>query len=54
LRGSLPHAFLEHGDFLNSDISQGRIATHLRHGEILNKHFTANFLTKLTVKEFEN
>jgi len=47
----LLHAVLEHGDFLNTGISQGRVATHLGYGGIFNNHFTANLPMNLPVKE---
>jgi len=37
---------------LNTDISQGSAATHLRCGGILNEGFVANLLVNLPVKEF--
>ena len=37
--------------FLNSDISQGSVATLVRCGEIFNVDFIANLLTSLPVKE---
>jgi len=43
---------LEHGNFLNSDISQGSVVTQLRSGGIINKGFVANLLMNLSVKEF--
>jgi len=43
---------LEHGIFLNSDISQGSVVTELRCGGIVNKGFVANLLVNLSVKEF--
>jgi len=42
---------LEHGNFLNSDISQGIVVTQLRCGGINNKGFVANLLVNLPVKE---
>jgi len=42
---------LDHGIFLNSDISQGSIATQLRCGEIISQGFVANLLMNLSVKE---
>jgi len=38
--------------FLNSDISQGRVATQLRCSGIINTDFVANLLLNLSVKEF--
>ena len=43
---------LEHGNFLNSDISQGSVVTQLRCGGIINKCFVTNLLVNLSVKEF--
>ena len=37
--------------FLNSDISQGSVVTHLRCGEIISQGFVANLLMNLSVKE---
>jgi len=51
---SLGWPFLEHGAFLNTYISQGRIATRLTCGRILNNDFTTNLLLNLPVKSFEN
>ena len=42
---------LEHGSFLNSDISQGSVVTQLRCGEIISQGFVANLLVNLSVKE---
>jgi len=42
----------EYGNFLNSDISQGSVATFVRCGEIFNADFVANLLMSLPVKEF--
>jgi len=39
-------------DFLNTDISQGSVATHLGFGGVFIHHFVTNFLLSLTVKEF--
>jgi len=43
---------LEHGNFLNSDISQGSVVTQLRCGGVINKGYVANLLVNLPVKEF--
>jgi len=43
---------VEHGNFLNTDISQGSVVTQLRCGGIVNKDFVANLLMNLPVKEF--
>ena len=45
LHNSLLHLLLKNGDFLNTDISQGSVATRLGCGG-------TNFLLRLTVKEF--
>jgi len=37
--------------FLNSNISQDSVATHLRYGGIFNDSFIANLLLSLMVKE---
>jgi len=42
---------LDHGMFLNADISQGSAVTQLRCGEIISQGFLANLLLNLTVKE---
>jgi len=53
LSGSVLHAAVhEHGNFLNRDISQGRVATCLRCGGMFNNDFIADLLTSLSVKEF--
>ena len=43
---------LGHGNFFNSDISQGSVVTQLRCGRIINNGFVANLLVNLPVKEF--
>jgi len=52
LHGSLLQLLLEHGEFLNIDISQGNVATCLRCGGIFKHGFITNLLESLTVKEF--
>jgi len=42
---------LEHGNFLNTGISQGSVVTQLRCGGIVNEDFVANVLVNLPVKE---
>jgi len=42
---------IEHGSFLNTGISQGSVAMHLRCGRIFNKDFIANLLVSPPVKE---
>ena len=43
---------LEHGNFLNTDISQGSVVTQLSCGGIANEDFVANLLMNLPVREF--
>jgi len=45
---SLLHLLLKNGDFLNTDILQGSVATRLGCDGV----FVTNFLLSLTVKEF--
>ena len=45
---------LDHGIFLNSDISQGSVVTQLRCGGILNDDFVAYLLVNLSVNKIEN
>ena len=52
LHNSLLHLLLKIGDFLNTDISQGSVATRLGCGGIFIYHFVTNFQLSLTVKEF--
>jgi len=52
LHNSLLHLLLKNCDFLNTDISQGSIATHLVLGGVFKYSFVANFLLNLTLKEF--
>jgi len=52
LHGSLVQLLLEHCDFLNTDISQGSVATRLRCGGILKYALAANLPVSLPVKEF--
>ena len=42
---------LDHGIFLNSDISQGSVVTQLRCGKIVSQGFVANLQVNLSVKE---
>ena len=49
---SLLHLLLKKGDFLNTDISQGSVATRLGCGGVFAHDFVTNFLLSLTVKEF--
>ena len=49
---SLLHLLLKNGDFLNTDISQGSVATRLGCDGVLVYDVVTNFLLSLTVKEF--
>jgi len=40
------------GDFVNTDISQGSVATRLGCVGVFIYHFVTNFLLSLTLKEF--
>jgi len=48
----LLHLLLKNGDFLNTDISQGSVATRLGCGGAFVYDFVTNFLLSPTVKEF--
>jgi len=50
LHYSLLDLLLKNGDFLNTDISQGSIATRLGCGGVFKYDFVTNFLLSLTVK----
>ena len=52
MHNSLLHLLLKIGDFLNTDISQGSVATRLGCGKVFVYDFVTNFLLSLTVKEF--
>ena len=52
MHNSLLHLLLKNGDFLNTDISQGSVATHLGCGGVFVYDFVTNLLLSLTVKEF--
>ena len=52
LHDSLLHLLLKNSDFLNTDISQGSVATRLGCDGIFTYGFVTNFLLSLTVKEF--
>jgi len=52
LHNSLLHLLLKNGDFVNTDISQGSVATRLGCAGVFIYHFVTNFLLTLTVKEF--
>ena len=41
---------LKNGDFVNTDISQGSVATRLGCGGVFTYDFVTNFLRSLTVK----
>ena len=47
---SLLDLLLKNGDFLNTDISQGSVATRLGCGGVFKYDFVTNFLLSLTVK----
>jgi len=49
---SLLHLLLKNGDFLNTDVSQGSVATRLECGGVFIYHLVTNFLLSPTVKEF--
>jgi len=50
LHNSLLHLLLKNGDFLNTDISQGSVATRLGCGGVFTYGFVINFLLSVTVK----
>jgi len=52
LHDNLLHSGLEHGNFLNSDISQGSVATRLRCGGIVNEEFCCKFTTESVSEKF--
>ena len=52
LHNSFLHLLLKNGNFLNTDISQGSVATRLGCDGVFIYHFVTNFLLSLTVKEF--
>jgi len=52
LHNSLLHLLLKNWDFLNTDISQGSVATRIGCGGVFVHDFVINFLLSLTVKEF--
>ena len=52
LHNSLLHLLLKNGDFLNTGISQGSVATRLGCGGVFVYVFVINFLLSLTVKKF--
>ena len=52
MHNSLLHLLLKNCDFLNTDISQGSVATHLVLGGVFKYSFVTNFLLNLSLKEF--
>ena len=52
MHNSLLHLLLKNGDFLNTDISQGSVATRLVCGGVFVHDFVINVLLSLTMKEF--
>jgi len=50
MTGCFVDSGLDHGIFLNSDISQGSVVTQLRCGEIISL-FVANLVVNPSVKE---
>ena len=54
MHNSFLHLLLKNGDFLNTDISQGSVATRLEHGGVFKCDFVTNFLLSLTIKNFKN
>jgi len=46
------HLLLKNGGFLNTDISQGSVATCLGCGGVFIYHIVTNFLLSLTLKKF--
>ena len=51
VRGNRTHSVLEYSNFLNSDISQGSVATFVRCGGIFKVVIIVNLPTSLSVKE---
>ena len=51
MHNSLLHLLLKNGDFLNTDISQGNVATRLGYGGVFVYDFVTNFLVSLTIKK---
>ena len=49
----LLHLLLKNCDFLNTDISQGSVATRLGCGGVFTYDFVTNFILSLTVKKNE-
>jgi len=48
----LLYLLLKNCDFLNTDISQGSVATHLVLSGVFKYSFVTNFLLNLSLKEF--
>ena len=48
---SLLHLLVKNGSFLNTDISQGSVATRLGCGGVFIYYLVTNFLLSLTVKK---
>ena len=48
---SLLYSVLEYSNFLNSDISQGSVATYVRCDELFTADFILNLLASLSVRE---
>jgi len=46
------HLLFKNCDFLNTDISQGSVATRIGYGGVFKYDFLTNFLLSQTVKEF--
>jgi len=51
LQNTLLRLLLKNGDFVNTDISQGSVATRLGCGGVFIYHLVTNLLLSLTVKE---
>jgi len=52
LHDSFLQLLIEHGDFLNMDISQGIVATSLRRSGMFKYNFITNLLLSLAMKNF--
>ena len=50
MHNSLLHLLLKNGDFLNTDISQGSVATRIECGGVFVHDFVTYFLLSLIVK----
>jgi len=51
LQNTLLRLLLKNGDFVNTDISQGSVATRLGCGGVVIYHLVTNLLLSITVKE---